>query len=301
MDWSELLGNVLKTGVSLYGAGKQSDNYKAAAQQATPTPWSTTGGFGTVQSQNGQLNMQLGQSPFYPMFQAVGMSSLANAATAPGSAYYGAGPEISAAAQGLDTGAMQGTAQDRYNLLTQAAQPEEQRAFNRLEDRLFARGQMGSSGGGEAYRGFEEARQQADLQRQMMGQDFARTSAMDRFQSALQAVQAGQAGQAQQFGMGLDSQSVFQNALQGLLGQGHLGVSAGAGTPVGAALASAQARGGQYQLGNEFLQSTGAYDWLGGKLGGLFGGNMATPPFNPNAPDVNKSVGGILGTPGSIF
>lgn len=279
------------------GADKQKKAMQQAGRAATPTPWSTFGPLGNVISQNGSLSFQMADNPFFPMFQNIGMANLANALTAPGSPYYGAAPEIAAAAAGMDPEAMQGAAQSRYNLLTQLAQPQENRAFQALEDRLFARGQMGTSGGGEQYRAFEEARQQADLSRQLAGQDWARTTALDRFNTALGAVGSGQAGQLQQWNIGTGGFNNLQNAMMNLLQQGNVGVSAGAGMPANIAMGIADARVQPYVgLQTAVGQAAPAIgEWLKGKWE-----SWRTPPFNPNAPDVNwqnqmPAVGGFFG------
>jgi hypothetical protein len=196
---------------------------------------------------------------------------------------------VVAAYQGLSPEGLQESAAGRYDLLTQLAQPQEQRAFQGLENRLFARGQMGTSGGGEQYRGFEEARQQADLMRQVQSQDWATTNALNRFNAANQAVGTGMTGQMNQANIAGGTFGSLQNALGSLYQQANIGLGSASGMPSNIAMAQAQAAGAPYQFANEFLTNSGAYDWLGGKLGGLFGGG-----YQPGSYTL-PSMGGVGG------
>lgn len=79
----------------------------------------------------------------------------------------------------------QAAAQQRYQMLTDLALPQENRNFNRLKDNLFASGRAGTTGGlvtgDDSLRAFQEASNTADLQRQMAGQDFARQQNQDLY------------------------------------------------------------------------------------------------------------------------
>lgn len=293
-------GNLAQLGMSLYGANQGKKAVKGAANAATPTPYSTSSPFGSiaVNPKNHTMSYNMASNPFAQLFTMGGTESLANAYTAPGSPYYGAAPEVAAAAAEMGGAEQEAAAQERYNLLNQYAQPEENRTFQRLENNLFATGRMGTTGGGEAYRGYEEARQQADLQRQMMAQDWAQSRGLNRFNAALQAVGSGQAGQMNQYNIGSGSATGIQNIFSMLLSQGAQGIGAGGGTPPGVALAEAQARGTPYLAGAEFLNNSGAFDALGRWIGSKFGGS--TPSTTPSAP---PSSGGSSApaafTPGS--
>ena len=71
----------------------------------------------------------------------------------------------------------QAAAQQRYQMLTDLALPQENRSFQRLKDNLFASGRSGTTGGlvtgDDSLRAFQESSNTADLQRQLAGQDFA--------------------------------------------------------------------------------------------------------------------------------
>jgi hypothetical protein len=92
--------------------------------------------------------------------------------------------------------------------LRAAAQPQMDRQFNRLQDRLFATGQLGSTGGGEQLRGLFEAQGQQDLNFQ--NEAFGRAMQRGGFLSNLGLQQTGQAGNV--FGQNL-------GAMQALRGQ----------------------------------------------------------------------------------
>jgi hypothetical protein len=114
------------------------------------------------------------------------------------------------------------------------AQPEQNRMFNQLQDRLFAQGRLGSTGGAENMRGLFEAQGQQDLGFQ--SEAFNRAMQQQQFMGQLGGQQMGQAGQFGQQaggligqGFGQTLQSLQQNqqaglsrlqAAQGLFGQG---------------------------------------------------------------------------------
>lgn len=276
-------GSLMQIGGSLIGANQQKKAVQGAAQAATPLPYSTSGAFGTtsVDPKTRQINLSGSVNPFSQLFNVGGLQSLAGAYSAPGAAYWGAAPEVAAAAAGMGSAAQDAEAQNRYGLLTQYAQPEANRMFQRLENNLFARGQMGTTGGGEHYRGFYEAQAQADLQRQMAAQDWAQSRGLNRFNAALGAVGSGQAGQMNQFNIGTGSYGGIQQAFQQLLQQGQLGVGAASGTPASVALANAQAQGTPWLAGMTGLKESGAFDalgrWIGSKVG-TWGSAPATAP-----------------------
>jgi len=76
-------------------------------------------------------------------------------------------------------------ADERLGILREQAQPQEQRAFNRLQDQLFASGRSGTTGGGIQTEAFARGLGQADLSRQLAAFDFARGIQQDASQRAL--------------------------------------------------------------------------------------------------------------------
>jgi hypothetical protein len=267
-------GSLLQIGTSLVGANQQKKATQQAVQQSTPIPYSSTSQFGTTafDPKTRQLTLSGAQNPFNQLFNIGGQQQLAGAYSAPGAAYYGAAPEVARAAAEMGMDGQAAEAANRYRLLTEYAKPEENRMFQRLENNLFARGQMGTSGGGEQYRGFYEAQQASDLQRQLAAQDWAQSRGLSRFNTALGAVGSGQAGQMNQFNIGTGSYGGLQQAFQQLLAQGQLGVGAASGTPGGVALANAQAQGTPWLAAAEGLKQSGAFDalgrWIGSKIPG---------------------------------
>lgn len=273
-------GNVIKGGVGIYGAmqdkkGAQSAA-QTAAQQSTPYGYSTGSMWGNtmVDPRTRQMQFSMAQNPFAQMMNIGGLQGLSNAYSASGSAYGGANPEIVAAANAMYGPQMEQEASGRLSALRQLAQPEEARATQGLESRLFSMGRLGGTGGAVEQEALARAQSAADLQRQLTSQDWASNRAQNRFQTALQAVGAGQQGQAQQFGMGMQSQGGLQAMFQQLLQQGQLGVQAGAATPGNVAALGYNANtmpGAGGALG-AWANESGIFnkigDWLGSKTGG---------------------------------
>lgn len=99
---------------------------------------------------------------------------------------------------------LQGTTQNQFNLLEGLQQPSRDQASQDLEERLFAQGRLGSTGG---------TGQQSSLQDQFR---------LQQAQNMQSAFGQGLAGQQQQFGQDLQSsqQRNAQQQLLGSLGQG---------------------------------------------------------------------------------
>lgn len=255
-------GDILKGAGSIFGALSESDAAKRAAKAGTPTPFGVQGPAGSFSVQNGQLNLAAADNPFARLFNAIGGSSLANAATAPGSFLFGADPQIAEAYKGLFGQGLTDRISGQLDLLREAAAPEENRQRLSLDNQLFARGQLGTTGGAERFRALTEAQNQADRQRQLAAIGLGRTEALDRFQGALQGVQQGMAGQNQAFNIGAGSFNGLQGLFQNLLNQGQLGLGAAAGVPPQLAAMQAQASQSPFQAGFNFLNQGGFFDRL---------------------------------------
>ncbi len=102
--------------------------------------------------------------------------------------------------------------------LRAAAQPATDRLFNRLQDRLFATGQLGSTGGAEQLRGFFEAQNQQDLDFQ--NQAFGRALSRGQFLGNLGGQQIG-------LGTNILGQNLNQFNAGAGLARGFLGDAAG--------------------------------------------------------------------------
>jgi len=133
-------------------------------------------------------------------------------------------------------------------------------------------GRLGGTGGGIEQEALARAQSAADLQRQMMSQDWAQSRAMNRFNTAQQAVQAGQAQAANQFNMGTGSMGQLGQMFQMLLNQGNFGAGLGVGAPAQLAAMANQSPINTAVL--PALQSSGVFDKLGGWLGGKIGGSI---------------------------
>lgn len=118
----------------------------------------------------------------------------------------------------LAAGDFAGTQASELAALRAAAAPEQNRQFNRLQDRLFAMGQLGSTGGGEQLRGLMEAQGQQDLNFQT--EAFNRALGRGQFLGGLGSQQIGQ-------GAGLLGQNLGQFNQGVANARGMLGLGAG--------------------------------------------------------------------------
>lgn len=210
-----------------------------------------------------------------------------------------------------------------------AFEPQANRQFNRLQDRLFATGNLGSTGGGEQLRGLFEAQNQADLgfqnnafqqaqqQQQFLGnlggqqiQQGAGLLGQNLGQFNAQAGLAnqflGQAGAlgGQQFGQNI--QSAGFNTSQGLqrlnAAQGLLGFGAGIqGQQFGLGLQANQGLLDQSNFGlNTILGVRGAgNDQI--QAGGQVARALAEQGAGGEGSGAGDFLGGIVGGLGSIF
>lgn len=276
--WGAGISAAVGIGSAVYGAQQQKKNADKMIEASKVNPWDVNSPYGNVYFDpgSGQVSYQMFNNPFYNMFAQGGQAALGNAFTAPGSPYYGASPEVVAAMEGLSTGALQQDASDRKVLLDQLAQPEQQRSFNTLQDTLFARGQLGTSGGGIQQEAWQNAANRADLERQLASQDWAASRAQNRFASALQAVGQGQSAQQQNFGIGTGALSGMHSIWANLANTANTGIQAGGGAAGPAVAAGIQYATSPLAAGMGALQNSGALDkfsgWAGNKMAGWFGG-----------------------------
>lgn len=329
VDWGALVG----TAANLYGASRQRGAVNDAAALAQNHPYSTTSPFGSTDFSNGQLTVSPSDSPFGSLAAALAQAGLQNygattqdpyganpaAYTAAGDAFNQslggnqgqweglAGNAFSAlGAMGADP---QAAAQNRYDLLTAQAQPGLTRARNDLEDRLFARGQLGGTGGANQLEAFQNASNQADIGRQLAAQDFANTSqanllniantastgatgrATDRFNLASQLLGTADNRRNVAFGNALNAQGAYQNMFNPLLQFAQLGVNAGTGSPAAGQIAAGGANDYYNTLGTVAGQLTpvlgqgmsNAFQGLNRMWGhqGILTDQAVTPPNQP--------------------
>lgn len=301
MTWGAIASTAITVGAGMYQQSKAKKAAGKAQAAATPHPWGTATPYGNIlmDEQGRMVNASMADNPFFPLLNVGGQAMLANAFSAPGSAYYGAPPELAAAAAGFDPMALQQSAMDRTAQLNALAAPGEQQQRVALDDQLFARGQLGTTGGTERFKALMEAQNTAGLQRQMAGFDFATSNALNRLNAANQAIQTGGNLATSQYNMGTGAFSGMQNYINNFLQSGNLGLSAGGmnAAPWQAAVNTAQTPGAFASL-NQGLQQAGVYDkfgdWIGGKLGG--GGSTAPAGMTPQQQfPLNLSFSGMWG------
>lgn len=275
--WATGINAAVGLGTAWYGTQQQKKSADKMAKASQVIPYNVNSPFGNVffDPASRQVQFQQFENPFYNLLSQGGLASLSNAFTAAGSPYAGASPEVIAAAEGLRTENLQADAADRYGLLTQLAQPEQQRSYNNLQDTLFSQGRLGTTGGGVQQEAWQNAANRADLERQLAGQDWATQRAQNRFSTALQAVNQGSSMAQDQFTMGQNARAGMDNIFAQLANTGNMGLSAG-GAPSSAALqAQYQARSGVAPAIYGAVQNSGLLDaftgWAGNRLGGWFG------------------------------
>jgi hypothetical protein len=308
MDWTQLITGLANVGAGIYGAEQNQNAAESAARMAAINPYSISSPYGGVSVNGRNLTLTPGNTPFGQLAQQVGTAGMANYGFTTNDPYAALPDEFKQAAAAFDSplsygvrsnqdtaasyfnalnslGAdPQAAARNRYNLLTQAAQPEQNRMFNSLQDKLFAQGRLGTSGGGEAMRGFFESQNAADLQRQLASQDFAMNqqshlaglaqgfnsaaqgSAATRFNLASGLLNAGDNRRQNIFNNAVTAQGQYQNMFNPLVSMAQLGISAGGGNPAGAQLmydASAARNNAYVQAAGQILPALG--QWVGGR------------------------------------
>ena len=182
-----------------------------------------------------------------------------------------------------------GLQNQELNTMRTAAQPAMDRQFNQLQNRLFATGQMGSTGGGQQLEGLFNSFGQQDLGFQQ--EAFNRASQQQNFLGNLGSQQIGQGAGLMgqnlgQFNQGAQLANMFQQGAAGLQGQ-QFGQELGANqfnTSQGMNRV-AQALGlvgqGSDMFNQSFGQGLGA---AAGQLGfGEFGLDAARSPFELQA------------------
>lgn len=283
-DWGSLINTGIQLGAGYLGSKNEAKNTAQAAAATRPVPYSTQSQYGTttVDPNTNQIGFQQAANPFAQLATMGGLQMGANAFSAPGAAYYGAPQEVVQAANGaMNTDA---EASNRLAMLRDFAAPESNRQAVSLRERLFGRGQLGSSSGGAQQRAFLDSENQADLGRQMTAVDWANQRAQQRFSNALGATGFGAQIQGQQFNQFTAGQQAAANPFQQLLQQGGLGVGAAGGVAPGAAMANAQAQSAPFNMGVQALSQFAP-------MIGQWAGNAISSPKTPMPVGVNAPTG----------
>ena len=232
-------GSVISAGASLLGGALAGRSQERAARRAARSiqynPWEISSGLGGMSFDNGQASFQ-----FSPESQAIydqlgGMSQgfLSEAATFD--------PQLAA--------------QQQYDRMAMMSADQEQQARLGLENRLFAQGRLGSTGGARQQQALETGLFQGQIAREMQSQLMGQQMQDSLFQRGLGALQGMQS---------LDSQAMQQLGMGASMGAQQAGLS----VPI------AQM---QYQTG---LNRSDA-------IAGLFGGiGNAFSNWRPGTPEV---------------
>jgi hypothetical protein len=105
----------------------------------------------------------------------------------------------------MGAGNQQGLMAQQLEMMRAAAQPQQDRMFNKMQDRLFATGQLGSTGGGQQMEGLFNSFGQQDLA--MQDAAFGRGQQQQDFMANLGASQFGQGLQGLQQNLGQYNQN----------------------------------------------------------------------------------------------
>lgn len=258
----DLLPSIINAGAEWYGSKNAAGQYQAAANQSTGKPIDIQSLFGGL-AYDPATGIKL--TPGQPM-----------------GPWAGASPELIGAFNQLnDQGAIQQEANGRLDLLRQLAAPEEARATQNLQQQLFSQGRLGGTGGAVQQEALARAQGQADLERTLASQDWARNNALQRFNAATGVIGSGQAQR--------------QIDVNTALNLGQLGVQAG--RPPAADLLAAMAGSKDAQLRSIFGTLGGNDEGgIGGVLGGLLGKGLGALGGK-----VGGTFGSILGGIGDIF
>jgi hypothetical protein len=266
----DLLPGLIDAAGAWYGAKNRAGQYDAAANRSVAKPTNIQSLFGglTYDPTTG-ITLTPGQGP---------------------GPWGGASPELVGAFNQLnDQGAIQGEADTRLSLLRQLAAPEEARATQGLQQQLFSQGRLGGTGGAVQQEALARAQGQADLERTLASQDWARNNALQRFGAANQVIGSGQGQQGINFGQALNL--------------GQLGVQAGRAPAWELLAQGAAGRDAQMQaiLGALGGNEEGGLGGILGGLGGIFGGgqqqggNSSLNLLGQLAGGFGQNVGGNLG------
>lgn len=248
MTWVNVGVAAVETGYSMYSANKAKQDAKSASKLTGQHGVSGDFGQSTV---DGEGNMHFSLNPedqqFGDLARKLGMGSLdryqANPMDAldPSQARAGGNEDAALAHQEGQAGNLsdnfyktfknfdpQSAANDRYNLLTKQAAPGESLQRNSLQSKLMAQGRLGTSGGGVDTKALYDAQDQADLGRQVAGQDYgmqwqkqlgdmfsnfsgmATNSGAQRYNLANSMVQGGQANDMFSMNSAGSMQSLYQ-------------------------------------------------------------------------------------------
>lgn len=267
----------ISTGIGLLGAERDRKATSRAAAMAGPQSYNVSSPFGTVDFNpgTGATTFDMADNPFADLSNRLSQQFLGGVNADP---MAGLPPELVAAFGGADSMAgdmatraggaaggfydalaelgydPQSVAQSRYDLLTAQARRGEERMFNTLQNRLFAQGRLGSTGGGTAMKALFDSQAQADLGRQLAAQDLglttqrqvaglasgfagdAATRAAGRFDLARGLLGTGLDSNTARIGQANQLQSHYTGMFDRLMEQARLGQATAGANPVGAAM-----------------------------------------------------------------
>lgn len=154
----------------LFGEVTGSNRYNATARDAASmaqfTPWDVSTPFGTSTFQDGKASFAMN-----PQYSGL----FGNFTDTIGSM---------TSQDGLLGGNQKAGMQELYGFLSKMAQPGQNRAVNSMENKLFARGMLGSTGGAEMMGQLQDSFNRADLGRQVQAYQMATDAANSAAQRA---------------------------------------------------------------------------------------------------------------------
>jgi hypothetical protein len=163
-------------------------------------------------------------------------------------------------------------AQEQYDIMTQIAQPWEQRAQNQLQNQLFQRGQLGTTGGGIQQEAFLNAQNAANLQRTLAARQYAGGEQSRLAGLGQQFSQLGAGSFGQRFGLTADLLQQSQQMFQPLQGLGNLALGYGAPNIAAGQLTQGAQEGAASAWDTYGKLAEPIIGGIAGKIGGWLGG-----------------------------
>jgi hypothetical protein len=307
---SGLINGALGVGASLIGNNQQQQAVNGAANRTLP--YSSSSDFGSVSFGDGTVDFDMSGNPFAGMLQQLSQAGIANYGATTNDPMAALPPELRAQftqSVNQNQGAANGffgalgsfdpnqAAADYTNTLNARALPQEQQQRNQMEDRLFAQGRLGTTGGGVNQEALFKAQGDAALGRQLAGKQFAGQEqsriaelaqgfGTNATNTALTGFNAAEGARGRMLESSFGANSAYQSLFNPLLQMGNLGVAAGGGQAGAAALLADQARASGDMYSDAFAQLLpAAGDWLksrypgGSPSGGSVGGGFSVGDF----------------------
>ena len=224
-------GTLLGGALDIYGAQQANKAVQGAATQAAQAgqyrPQNIFSPFGNVLSSGGTTSFQAPSDPYsvLPPEMRAASGEFADVLGGQGDVFNQLGAGFLGSLGSFDP---RQAAQEQYDIMSEISRPWETRASNRLQDQLFRRGQLGTTGGGIQQEAFLNSQRDADLRRQLAARDYAGSEQNRLANLGTGFANVGAERFGERFGMTGDLLSASQSMFQPLQGLGNLALGYGA-------------------------------------------------------------------------